>query len=24
VYCCPSDYPICDVEEGLCLKVKKW
>ncbi|GAB4831416.1 hypothetical protein Ancab_005427 [Ancistrocladus abbreviatus] len=19
-YCCPSDYPICDVEEGLCLK----
>lgn len=20
-YCCPSDYPICDVEEGLCLKV---
>jgi len=22
VYCCPSDYPICDVEEGLCLKVR--
>ncbi|KAJ6979264.1 low-temperature-induced cysteine proteinase-like [Populus alba x Populus x berolinensis] len=20
VYCCPGDYPICDVEEGLCLK----
>lgn len=20
-YCCPSDYPICDIEEGLCLKV---
>jgi hypothetical protein len=20
-YCCPGDYPICDVEEGLCLKV---
>ncbi|KAL8130332.1 hypothetical protein V2J09_019487 [Rumex salicifolius] len=19
-YCCPSDYPICDVEDGLCLK----
>ncbi|XP_028764934.1 low-temperature-induced cysteine proteinase-like [Neltuma alba] len=19
-YCCPSDYPICDVQEGLCLK----
>ncbi|KAM7505977.1 hypothetical protein LguiB_004881 [Lonicera macranthoides] len=19
-YCCPSAYPICDVEEGLCLK----
>ncbi|XP_050367823.1 low-temperature-induced cysteine proteinase-like [Argentina anserina] len=19
-YCCPSDYPICDVDEGLCLK----
>ncbi|KAM1796641.1 hypothetical protein ACFX11_036863 [Malus domestica] len=19
-YCCPSDYPICDVSEGLCLK----
>ncbi|KAJ4851401.1 hypothetical protein Tsubulata_014737 [Turnera subulata] len=19
-YCCPSDYPICDVEEGLCLQ----
>lgn len=19
-YCCPSDYPICDTEEGLCLK----
>ncbi|KAJ7968711.1 Cysteine proteinase RD21a [Quillaja saponaria] len=19
-YCCPSDYPICDIEEGLCLK----
>lgn len=19
-YCCPGDYPICDVEEGLCLK----
>lgn len=18
--CCPSDYPICDVEEGLCLR----
>lgn len=31
-YCCPSDYPICHVYEGLCLKVqfayfrppKKW
>ncbi|KAB5560702.1 hypothetical protein DKX38_005659 [Salix brachista] len=22
-YCCPGDYPICDVEEGLCLKVRK-
>lgn len=22
-YCCPSDYPICDIEEGLCLKVSK-
>ncbi|CAK9148129.1 unnamed protein product [Ilex paraguariensis] len=20
VYCCPSDYPICDVPDGLCLK----
>ncbi|CAM8908871.1 unnamed protein product [Rhodiola kirilowii] len=19
-YCCPSDYPICDVDEGLCLQ----
>ncbi|KAK8629337.1 hypothetical protein V6N13_078181 [Hibiscus sabdariffa] len=19
-YCCPGDYPICDVTEGLCLK----
>ncbi|KAK7306535.1 hypothetical protein VNO77_44482 [Canavalia gladiata] len=19
-YCCPSDYPICDIEEGLCLQ----
>lgn len=19
-YCCPSDYPICDIEDGLCLK----
>lgn len=19
-YCCPGDYPICDIEEGLCLK----
>ncbi|XWS18507.1 hypothetical protein CRYUN_Cryun32bG0049900 [Craigia yunnanensis] len=19
-YCCPSDYPICDIQEGLCLK----
>ncbi|KAL5575223.1 hypothetical protein UlMin_016922 [Ulmus minor] len=19
-YCCPSDYPICDIEEGLCLR----
>uniref|UniRef100_A0A5B6ZEN8 Putative low-temperature-induced cysteine proteinase-like n=1 Tax=Davidia involucrata TaxID=16924 RepID=A0A5B6ZEN8_DAVIN len=19
-YCCPHDYPICDIEEGLCLK----
>ncbi|GLT68336.1 hypothetical protein SLA2020_405800 [Shorea laevis] len=19
-YCCPSDYPICDVEEGLCFQ----
>ncbi|KAK6917685.1 Peptidase C1A, papain C-terminal [Dillenia turbinata] len=19
-YCCPSDYPICDVKEGLCLR----
>ncbi|KAI4372007.1 hypothetical protein MLD38_010295 [Melastoma candidum] len=19
-YCCPSDYPICDTDEGLCLK----
>lgn len=23
-YCCPSDYPICDVEDGLCLKVWKF
>lgn len=22
-YCCPSDYPICDIEEGLCLRVIK-
>lgn len=20
-YCCPHDYPICDVPDGLCLKV---
>ncbi|KAJ8447947.1 hypothetical protein Cgig2_028823 [Carnegiea gigantea] len=20
-YCCPSEYPICDVPEGLCLRV---
>ncbi|KAL9257253.1 Cysteine proteinase RD21A-like protein [Drosera capensis] len=19
-YCCPNDYPICDVDDGLCLK----
>ncbi|KAG2683978.1 hypothetical protein I3760_10G058800 [Carya illinoinensis] len=19
-FCCPSDYPLCDIEEGLCLK----
>ncbi|XP_061342716.1 low-temperature-induced cysteine proteinase-like [Gastrolobium bilobum] len=19
-YCCPSDYPICDIEDGLCLQ----
>ncbi|KAI9120344.1 hypothetical protein K1719_007377 [Acacia pycnantha] len=19
-YCCPSDYPICDIEEGFCLQ----
>ncbi|PSS04844.1 Oryzain alpha chain like [Actinidia chinensis var. chinensis] len=19
-YCCPHDYPICDIEEGLCLQ----
>ncbi|XP_027338160.1 cysteine protease XCP1-like [Abrus precatorius] len=19
-YCCPSEYPICDIEDGLCLK----
>ncbi|KAL3522488.1 hypothetical protein ACH5RR_015322 [Cinchona calisaya] len=19
-YCCPSDYPICDIHDGLCLK----
>ncbi|XP_002533962.2 low-temperature-induced cysteine proteinase [Ricinus communis] len=19
-YCCPSDYPICDIKEGLCLQ----
>ncbi|XAR59252.1 Zingipain [Bertholletia excelsa] len=19
-YCCPHDYPICDIEQGLCLK----
>ncbi|XP_027105534.1 low-temperature-induced cysteine proteinase [Coffea arabica] len=19
-YCCPSDYPICDVDDGLCLR----
>ncbi|XP_042503946.1 low-temperature-induced cysteine proteinase-like [Macadamia integrifolia] len=19
-YCCPEDYPICDVDDGLCLK----
>ncbi|XP_059438997.1 low-temperature-induced cysteine proteinase-like [Corylus avellana] len=19
-YCCPGNYPICDIEEGLCLK----
>ncbi|XP_054800721.1 low-temperature-induced cysteine proteinase-like isoform X2 [Prosopis cineraria] len=19
-YCCPSDYPVCDVEDGLCLQ----
>ena len=22
-YCCPSDYPICDIQEGFCLKVRK-
>lgn len=22
-YCCPSDYPICDIEDGLCLQVIK-
>jgi len=21
-YCCPQDYPICDVPDGLCLKVR--
>lgn len=21
-YCCPSDYPICDIEDGLCLQVR--
>lgn len=21
-YCCPSDYPICDTEDGLCLQVR--
>ena len=20
-YCCPSDFPICDVDDGLCLRV---
>ncbi|XP_077251121.1 low-temperature-induced cysteine proteinase-like [Tasmannia lanceolata] len=20
IYCCPQDYPICDVEDGLCLQ----
>lgn len=20
-YCCPSDYPVCDVPDGLCLQV---
>eukprot|EP00262_Sarcandra_glabra_P004965 TRINITY_DN161_c0_g5_i4.p1 TRINITY_DN161_c0_g5~~TRINITY_DN161_c0_g5_i4.p1 ORF type:complete len:497 (-),score=51.38 TRINITY_DN161_c0_g5_i4:487-1977(-) len=20
IYCCPHDYPICDVKDGLCLK----
>ncbi|KAM0944642.1 putative actinidain [Dioscorea sansibarensis] len=21
IYCCPQDYPICDIEDGLCLQV---
>jgi hypothetical protein len=21
-YCCPSDYPICDIEDRLCLQVR--
>ncbi|KAH7682107.1 Actinidain protein [Dioscorea alata] len=20
IYCCPQDYPICDIEDGLCLQ----
>lgn len=23
-YCCPSEYPICDVDEGLCLQVRTY